>query len=139
WEHAGDIAAAANDCDAALALPGFGEPFAGEASQCIRRIAPRIAVLDVRGAAALEVRVDGGAPLHAPVRRRVAPGHHVLVLADGRGATQRVEADVGAGETRIIDARALFAAAADGASAPASAEPPPRAAAETEPGRGPPT
>jgi hypothetical protein len=120
WERAGEIAHAADDCDRALAMPNVADAHRADAQKCIERLGPKLATLDFRGPSTIAVRVDGGAQLIVPIRRRVAPGHHAITVVDlGSSQSRVVELDVKAGDARAVDV-------APGAPpAPTQTEPPP--------------
>jgi tetratricopeptide (TPR) repeat protein len=105
WEHAGDVARAAEDCDRALALPIERERWQAPAAQCAARLSSRVGTLDLRGPPAARVRLDGSPEFAVPARRRVKPGAHEVVVIDlesSRTRTDRVT--VGGGETVAVDA-----------------------------------
>jgi len=126
WERAGEPAHAADDCDRAFALPNATAAHRGEAQRCIERLGPKLATLDFRGPSTIAVRIDGGAQLIVPVRRRVAPGHHAVTVVDlGTSQTRVVELDVGAGDARAVDVAPGVAPAPPPTSAPPPPSPPP--------------
>ena len=123
WERAGDPAHAADDCDRALTMPNATDAHKNDAEQCLRRLAPKLATLDLRGPSTIAVTIDGGAQLIVPARRRVAPGHHTIAVVDlGTSQSRRVDVDVRAGDVRAVDV-APGVAPSSAAVAP-SAEPP---------------
>jgi len=111
WERAGEPARAADDCDRARSLPVAAEAsaadhvdYARDARQCIERLRPRVALIDVVGAAAAVARVDDGPQSVLPLRAWVRPGHHVVVTTDlATSRARRDEVDVAAGEEGRID------------------------------------
>jgi tetratricopeptide (TPR) repeat protein len=108
WERAGDVVRALEACDEVLALPN-ADGYKAEADACVKRFVPRVATIDVRGAATVEARVDGARPKHAPSRHRALPGRHQVALAElGTSRAHTVEIDVSAGVTRVVDADDLL-------------------------------
>jgi hypothetical protein len=103
-ERAGEIARAAEDCDRALATPGASEEHRKAGEDCLRRLGPRLSVLELRGPQTLSVRIDAGRPVGVPGRVRVAPGRHlveVLDLVSSKPTSLRIE--TAGGEVRVID------------------------------------
>jgi tetratricopeptide (TPR) repeat protein len=102
-EAAGDPARAAEDCDRALALADEPGPSA-DALRRLERLAPKIATVELRGRPALLARVDGGDPIGLPAKRRLAPGHHRVVVREAASGEERsVELDLAAGDARTVD------------------------------------
>jgi hypothetical protein len=120
WELAGEPVHAAEDCDLVLALPGVEPRYAAEAERRLRTLTTRISTLAVQGPRTTTVRLDGGAEVVLPARRRLSPGRHELAIVDRKSTRVRTETlELVPGEVRTIDA-------ADGV-------PDPAASADTQP------
>ena len=125
WEKREDWARAAEDCDRALEVPGADEDLRREAGTRLRAALERVATLEVRGAGGYGARVDRGSVQPLPLRRRLTPGSHEVVLVDlASGREELRTVSIGAGQSKTIDAPT-----------PAT----PSAAAPTKPASGPPT
>ncbi len=105
WLLAEQPVRAAEDCDRALAMKDVPEDARAYAVEHLAQLANRIATLEVSGPATLSVTVDDGDEAHAPVRRRVAPGHHTVRLVDlASGAQSRQEIELAPGAVRRVEA-----------------------------------
>lgn len=103
WEAAGDPARAAEDCDRAIALGG-ADGVTTDAAQRLERLLPKIATLALKGRGNLLVRVDGSDPAPLPAVRRVAAGHHQLVVTDtATNERSTVDIDATAGSVRTVE------------------------------------
>lgn len=143
WERDGNLARAAEACDRALALETLTEVHRREAEVCLRRLVPKVGTLDVRSARTVVVKIDGAQEVTVPVKHRIAPGKHELVVLDLASSPMRsLVVEVARGETMLVD---LTPPAAPPAPARPLPPPPPpespvRASAPPapEPKRGPP-
>ncbi len=131
WELAGEPVHAAEDCDLVLALPGLEPRYAVEAERRLRALSTRVSTLAVQGPRTTTLRVDGGADLVLPARRRLSPGRHELAVVDLKSTRVRTEIiELLPGEVRTVDA-------ADGVPDPgaaANAQPPDGTPAPESPG-----
>ena len=114
WERASDPARAGDDCERALSLiaSSHGEDdrrdvdYRRDAEQCLARLSPLLAIVELRGPRTMTARVDSGPPVSVPGRRRLMPGRHVAVATDlETRQTHSVAFDVAAGEARTVDLR----------------------------------
>src|SRR5262249_30013942 len=107
WEKAGEPARAAEDCDRVLAMEDATPDFRAEAEKRLAALVPRIATIDFSGPRTIVVRIDGGANIEIPARRRVAPGRHALAFVDLTSSRSKVsEVTLARGETRAVDVTA---------------------------------
>jgi len=105
WELAGQPVRAAEDCDEVLSMTDLEERYSAEAKRRLARLEPKLARLEIRGASPATSRIDGGAELALPARRRLVPGRHVLTIVDGpASAPRRIDVDLAPGESRSVDA-----------------------------------
>jgi hypothetical protein len=131
WAKRGDWARAAEDCDRALEIPDGDADLRREAESRLHAALEHVATVEARGARAFGARIDGGAVQPLPVRRRLAPGTHEVVLVDlASGHEEPHVVTVAAGQTTVLDAPV---------SPPAPAAATPRAANAAAPRSGPPT
>ncbi len=104
WVLAKDFVRAAEDCDRVLALPSLGEGFSRAARDELERILPRIATLHLDGPRTLAARVDEGPEVGVPTRKRMAPGHHTVVVVDLASTTTRtLDVELAPGDARALD------------------------------------
>lgn len=143
WEKRGEWARAAEDCDRALEVRDVEPEIRREAERRLARAVTHAATLEVRGPRGLGVRIDGDAVQTLPIKRRLAPGAHRVVVVDL--ATERETARdlvLAAGTVETIDVPALAPVAARDASEDRSAPLAPRSGNEPSTGglsRAPPT
>jgi len=103
WERAGEPTRAAEDCDRALAV-SEDPNLDADAHRRLERLVPKIATLELRGGPPLSIRLDGNDPVSLPTRRRLTPGHHLILVTDlSTGNDRRVELDLVAGSTQVLD------------------------------------
>lgn len=105
-DRAGDLLHALSDCDQVVAMSELTSEHRGVAEECRRRLDPKVATIEVSGPATMTMRLDGGSAQILPVRVRVTPGRHVVVVESLTSRTMSNEVfDVAAGEHRKIAGR----------------------------------
>jgi hypothetical protein len=103
WERAGEPARAAELCDRITATPYADARFLDAAVAMSRRLAPKIATVDVTVPQGGLATIDGGPEVPIPHRFRVRPGTHEAMVTDAARRVRKVTLDVGAGETRTLE------------------------------------
>jgi tetratricopeptide (TPR) repeat protein len=99
WERAGELARAADDCEAARALDPSVEE---EVERRLHRLAPRLHRLELPGSSGWRVQVDSSAPIAPPAKRWLSPGGHRIVSEHrlGERREQTIVAEAG-GASRV--------------------------------------
>lgn len=108
WEKRGEWARAAEDCDRALEVRDVEPEIRREAERRLARAVTRASTLEVRGPRGVGVRIDGDAVQTLPIKRRLAPGAHRVVVVEL--ATERETARdlvLTAGTVETIDIPAI--------------------------------
>lgn len=107
WAKRDDWPRAAEDCDRALEVPNSDADVRHEAESRLRAALAHVATIDARGPRTTGARIDGGAVDPLPVRRRVAPGPHEIVLVDfASGREEPHLVTLVAGQSKTFDAPA---------------------------------
>jgi tetratricopeptide (TPR) repeat protein len=110
WALAIQFVRAAEDCDRALSLPDLTPAERKYATALLAKLEMDVATLQVNGPQTVSVSIDGGTESHAPVRRRVAAGQHVVELVDlVSGKKDRRDVDLRGGQTQNLEARVVLA------------------------------
>jgi hypothetical protein len=103
WELAEELARAAENCDAVLAMPGLEQTFEKEARERLAKLLPKVATLRVTAPRGGLVSVDGGPPSVIPAVRRLLPGSHQVVLTrPSSGERRELVLELKAGETHAL-------------------------------------
>jgi hypothetical protein len=142
WEKREEWARAAEDCDRALALPEIEPALRQEGEARLKAVAIHVATLEVAGGQALVARIDEDPVEPLPVKRRLRPGVHKIVIVDlATGQSTPTTASIEAGQTVAVDAASLVPSSTATTtptppSPPASppTPPPPPRAASSRPG-----
>jgi hypothetical protein len=105
WEKREDWARAAEDCDRAIEVaPADAGDLRHEAETRLQRALEHVATLDVRGARSYGVRIDRDRVQPLPVRRRLGPGLHEVVLVDlASGREERRSISLVAAQSMVIE------------------------------------
>jgi hypothetical protein len=110
WELAGEPVHASEDCDLVLAMPGVEVRFSNEAKRRLKALSTKVSTLEVQGPRTTTVRLDGGADIVLPMRRRLTPGRHELTIVDLQSSrTKTMSLDLTPGEARALDVADAFA------------------------------
>lgn len=127
WELAGEPARAAEACDRVIAMANR-DAHGVDATRRLERLLPKVATLEVQGSSPLSVRIDGGEQAAVPVRRRVSPGSHTLLITDlVNGSERQMALNLPAGSSKAIyltEASSVQRPAPSPASPPAIPAPP---------------
>ena len=107
WAKRDDWSRAAEDCDRALDVPDGDPAIRREAETRLQVALVHVATLEARFTPprAWGARIDGATIQPLPVRRRLVPGRHEVILVDlasGREETRLVS--IAAGQTVVVDA-----------------------------------
>ncbi len=104
WEKRGDWVRAAEDCDRALGVPDTAPEIRREAERRLAVALPRVATLEVRGPRGFTARIDGSAEEALPIKRRLPPGPHRVVVTELRTTREQThQVLIAAGATRTIE------------------------------------
>ncbi len=125
WEKREDWSRAAEDCDRAIEVATGDADLRREAETRLRRALEHVATLDVRGARGSGARIDHDRVEPLPVRRRLAPGLHEVVLVDlASGREERRSISLAAGQSMIIESPIAAPIAPPRPPAPTPSKPP---------------
>jgi Tetratricopeptide repeat len=103
WERAGEPARAVELCDRITAMPYADARFADAAVTMGRRLAPKIATVDVTAPQGGLATIDGGPEMPIPHRFRLPPGKHEAMVTDTARRVRRIAVEVAAGESRTVE------------------------------------
>ena len=103
WERAGEPARAVELCDRITAMPYADARFADAAVAMGRRLAPKIATVDVTAPQGGLATIDGGSEVPIPHRFRLPPGKHEAMVTDTSRRVRRIAVEVAAGESRTVE------------------------------------